>query len=431
MTGSAAPGSAATGSAATGSRAASSGGGGDLLSAVRRLLGEQGSSALLLVTSSSRDADLAPFVGPAHLGESLLLVTAAKAWLACFSPMEREEAASTGLDLLSPDDLEIARHARESTEPEDFLARVIGSAFAVAKLTPGTIALAGHGAAGPVHAAARALEAQGWRFVPGNELVRRARKRKGLAEVAVIRWAADATSAALRRVAERLNAAGAQRGELWLGGERLRVGRLREEIARVLAERGLEQPEGNIVACGGAGGVPHNQGDSEHVVRVGESIVVDLFPQRRLFADCTRTFCVGDAPEALAKAHAAVLAVLREAHAGALAGVRGFALQERACASLAAAGYPTPLTHPGTLVGYVHGLGHGVGHELHELPSFRKESGPEGVLEVGDVITLEPGLYDPEAYGVRLEDLCWLGPQGLENLTPLPYDLDPKVWVAR
>ncbi len=53
----------------------------------------------------------------------------------------------------------------------------------------------------------------------------------------------------------------------------------------------------------------------------------------------------------------------------------------------------------------------------------------EGTLGVGDVFTLEPGLYDPEAgFGVRLEDLVTLGGDGPVNLTPLPYELDPRAW---
>jgi len=158
--------------------------------------------------------------------------------------------------------------------------------------------------------------------------------------------------------------------------------------------------------------------------------VVDLFPKGRLFSDCTRTFCVGAAPEALAAAHAAVHAALAAAHAGAVPGARGWSLQEETCRILAERGYPTPITHPGTLAGYVHGLGHGVGYELHEYPSFKQPAAGEGELAVGDVLTLEPGLYDasPGGYGVRLEDLVHLAESGPENLTPLPYDLDPRAW---
>ena len=92
---------------------------------------------------------------------------------------------------------------------------------------------------------------------------------------------------------------------------------------------------------------------------------------------------------------------------------------------------PTQLSDPGTTTGYVHGLGHGVGFEVHELPHFRSV-GPSATApsQRGDVFTLEPGLYDPSAgWAVRLEDLVYLGGRGLENLTPLPYDLDPRAWT--
>jgi Xaa-Pro aminopeptidase len=204
---------------------------------------------------------------------------------------------------------------------------------------------------------------------------------------------------------------------------------VRHEVAAALAAHGLEQPEGNIVAAGADGAVPHTSGRDERVLRAGESLVVDLYPKGGLFADCTRTFCVGRAPQALVEAHAAAHEALVAAHGSALPGERGWTLQEAACAMLAAKGWPTPITQPGATRGYVHGLGHGVGFELHEYPSFRRNAGPEGTLAVGDVFTLEPGIYDPEAgFGVRLEDLVALGPTGPEVLTPLPYALDPRAW---
>ena len=72
-----------------------------------------------------------------------------------------------------------------------------------------------------------------------------------------------------------------------------------------------------------------------------------------------------------------------------------------------------------------------MGFELHELPSFRPKT-ENGRLTEGDLFTLEPGLYEPgegsAGFGVRLEDLCFLGAEGLEILTPLPYALDPREW---
>jgi Xaa-Pro aminopeptidase len=398
--------------------------------ALTALLEERGCAALICVARSSRDPDLAPFVGGVHLGGSLLIAPAGGApRLAYFTPMERDEAAATGLALLTPEELELERLARERPRAEDFLAAALAGALAAAGVPPGRVALAGRAPAGVVHAACTSLEASGWRFLAGDEVLRLATKTKTEAEIGAIGAAAQGTAAALSGVAALLAAAGAEGGELWLGAERLRVGRLRDEIAVILARHGLAQPEGNIVAAGTEGAVPHSTGRDEHVLHPGESLIVDLFPKGLLFADCTRTFCVGEPPPALERAHAAVLDALRAAHRAALPGARGWTLQEGTCALLASHGYATPITHPGTTRGYVHGLGHGVGYELHELPSFKKQAAADGVLAVGDVLTLEPGLYEPdEGWAVRLEDLCWMGKGGVENLNPLPYDLDPRAW---
>ncbi len=293
------------------------------------------------------------------------------------------------------------------------------------------MALAGRAPAGALLVAADRLAADGWQLVDGSQLARRIRKRKTTAEHDDIRRVASATVAAFREVAAMLTAAEERRDELWLGGERLTAGRLRAAVAARFAAVGLEQPEGNIVAAGADSAVPHSQGDSARVLRPGEALIVDLFPRGRLFADCTRTFCVGTPPPALAEAHELVLAALRAARAAAVPGVECRQLQEAACDRFEAAGWPTPRSSPGTVRGYVHSLGHGVGFELHELPNFRSTADGDGRLEAGDVLTLEPGLYDPDAgWGVRLEDLLSVGPDGVDNLTPAPYDLDPRAWTG-
>lgn len=404
------------------------------LSLLPGLLAEHALDGLLVVARSARDPDLEPFVGTAHLGASLLFVGRdGSVRLAAFSPMERDEARATGLEVVGPEALELGRAAREALRAEDFLAHAAAGLLRVAGLSPpGRLAVAGHAAAGTVHGALRALEAAGWSAVDGALLLAEARKRKGPAELAALRRAAAGTVAAFEATAALLAAATLDaHGAAWSGGERLRVGAVRAVVRRVLADHALEQPEGNLVACGGDAGVPHSQGDDAREIRAGVPLLVDLFPKGQMFADCTRVFCLGGVPPAVARAHATVREVLAAAWSAAVAGTRGWTLQEQACAAFHEAGYPTPLSDPGTTVGYVHGLGHGVGFELHEAPSFRKEAGREGVLAPGDVFTLEPGLYDPApegGYGVRLEDLVWLGDHGPENLTPLPYDLDPSAW---
>ena len=408
---------------------------------LERGLDDLGCEALLVVAGSSRDPDLAPFVGPVHLGRAfLVLLGTGAARLGFLTPMERDEAARTGLDLLEPAEIGVETLSRERPEPARFWGALLVRALDAAGIAVGRLALAGHLGAGHAVGFSRELREAGYEPVDGHEVVRLLRKAKGAGEVDAIRVAARGTAAALRRVAELLAAAesapsaggggGAGGAELRLGGEPLSVGRLRGEVFSVLAGHGLEQPEGNIVAPGREGAVPHSIGTDERVLRAGESLVVDLFPRDRLFADCTRTFCVGEPPEALARAHGLVRTALEGAREAARPGARGWSLQEEVCALFGDAGFPTPISDPGTENGYVHNLGHGVGHELHEYPSFRREAGAEGLLGAGDVITLEPGLYDPDAgWGVRLEDLLVLGEDGIaEDLTPLPYELDPRAW---
>jgi len=403
------------------------------LDALSASLAELGCEALLVLAPSAQDTDLAPFLlRDAHLGECLLVLPrGGEPRLGFMTLMEREEAAATGLPLLTPDDLDISRLSGEFSEPAPFLAKVVGKALELCGLKPGRVALAGHGPAGVISGACSLLASDGWVWVPGNSLVFASRKRKEEPELAGIREAAAGTCEAMRAVAGMLagtshDGAGSP---LRLVGEPLTVARVRAEVARIFFERGLEQPRGNILAPAEEGAVPHNSGTPDRVLQAGESFVVDIFPRGRLFADCTRTFCVGEPPEALARGHALVRSAVEEVHRRSVPGARGWDLQEMVCARFGEAGFPTPISQPGTTRGYVHNLGHGVGFDLHEFPTFKKASGGEGVLREGDVFTIEPGLYEPEAgWAVRIEDLVYLGPDGLESLTPLPYDLDPRAW---
>jgi Xaa-Pro aminopeptidase len=92
-------------------------------------------------------------------------------------------------------------------------------------------------------------------------------------------------------------------------------------------------------------------------------------------------------------------------------GVPGQALQQAVQAYFEGQGHPTGHSHPGTNVGYTHGLGHGVGLNIHERPSLDHQS--TDTLQVGNVITIEPGLYYPErGFGVRIEDTFYVDSSG-------------------
>ncbi len=383
------------------------------------------------MATGSRDPDLAPFVGRAHLGPSLLIAPAgAPPKLGYLTAMERDEAAGTNLERLSPEQLGVEELTRRLGSGAELWVEVIAAGLEHAGVAPGKVGLAGRFPAGTVHAACSRLAERGWAFEPAHELLLELRRTKTPNELAEIREVAAAAGEAMRAVAAALASSEPGGAGLELDGRPLTAGRLRRRIAAALAAHGMEQPDGNILAAGADAGVPHTQGGSDRVLRPGEALVVDLFPRGLLYADCTRTLCVGRPPAELARAHALVERALSEARGGAVAGRPACDLQRAACELFEEAGYPTPISHPGTTRGYVHGLGHGVGFELHEKPSFRVGSDPRGELAEGDVFTLEPGLYDPAAgWGVRLEDLCHLGAAGLEVLTPLPYDLDPEAWL--
>lgn len=389
--------------------------------------------ALLVLAPSARDVDLAPFAGAAHIHAAFVIVPRkGDAWLGYMTPMERQEAASTGLRLLTPEALDVARWARGGAGEEQVLTEVILQGLALTGVPPGRLALGGHPSAGVLQELIHRLDRAGWSTTSGRTMLRRLRKKKTHEQIEAAARAGRGAVSAMSRVAEVLRSSVERGRELYFEGEVLKVGRLRREIAVVLASHGLEQPEGNIVAPGAQGGVPHTAGNDDSVLLTGRSLVVDLYPRGEVFADCTRTFCVGEAPTALLRAHATVEEALHRSHENCRVGRKAWDLQVEACEFLASRGYPTPLTDPGTEHGYVHGLGHGVGFELHELPTFREVDGREGELEVGDVITLEPGLYLPNdeetGYGVRLEDTLVLEEEGATILTPMPYALDPRAW---
>lgn len=398
-----------------------------------RLLDPLGVSALLVLGSSGADADLATFLRGARLGEAFVVAPLGRSpRLGYWTPMERDEAADTGFELLSPEALELTRLARENPDPAAYLASALAAALNLCGVPPSRLALAGTWPAGTLAEAAVILGETGWSFVSGSPALRRWRKRKLDQELDEIRRVAEVTGEAFRRIAALLAAAAVRpEGELELESAPLTVARLKREVALLFAAEGLTQPRENIIAPAEEAGVPHTTGTPDRALRAGEALVVDLFPKGAFFADCTRTFCVGEPAEILRRAHADTLAALELAHRATRPGVRGWDVQREVCALFEERGWPTPISAPGTLRGYVHNLGHGVGYELHELPSFRDAGEKEdGAIEAGDVVTLEPGLYEPGegGFGVRLEDLVVVEAEGLRNLTPLPYDLDPRAW---
>jgi Xaa-Pro aminopeptidase len=245
-----------------------------------------------------------------------------------------------------------------------------------------------------------ALKAGGLESIPRSGLVERLRRVKDDDELAVIKRAGEITSAAFERLA----------------GERF-TGRTERELAwkfnELLHELGAEGPAfPTIVAAGANGATPHaHAGDRE--IEPGQTVVIDAAAAVDGYvSDCTRTFATGELPDELREAYE----VCREAQEAALgavrAGVTGREADAAARDRIAAAGLAEA---------FGHGLGHGVGMLVHEAPVLRPES--EDVLEPGNVVTVEPGIYLSGKGGIRIEDLVVVGEDGPEVLTSFTKEL--------
>lgn len=217
-------------------------------------------------------------------------------------------------------------------------------------------------------------------------------------------------------------------GVLTLDGDVFTAERLRAVIERGLLDRGCRVPEGTIVAPGKQAADPHEDGSGP--LRAHEAIVMDIYPQHssRYYADMTRTVSKGEPPAEIVKMYEIVKRAQDEAIAMLRPGVTGREIHERVEDIIFEAGYETlreghRRSKSGPVRGLIHGTGHGVGLEIHEVPSIGRGRWGMVPLAPGDVVTIEPGIYDPDIGGVRLEDMLLVTADSARNLTRAPREL--------
>jgi Xaa-Pro aminopeptidase len=274
--------------------------------------------------------------------------------------------------------------------------------------------------------AADHLRENGITLEPDHKFFADRRRVKNEAELEGIRKAQKAAEAAMGAARDLIFRAEPSNGEVKVDGETLTSERLKATIRRVFSEHGVSGDD-FIVSHGAQTAIGHELGHGP--IAPNEPIVIDLWPKdpdSACYADMTRTYVVGEAPEELVKYHGLVKEALDQSFAATKAGVAGSAVYTLVCELFEEHGQKTSLSKaPGEVLeeGFFHGLGHGVGLEVHEAPSLGR--GGTGDLVAGDVVTLEPGLYRPGFGGCRLEDLILVTENGAENLTDFPYDLTP------
>ena len=348
------------------------------------------------------------------------------------SPIEREEAAASGLAIVNMSKYDFMSILREKGDRLAAAVELYRRIFADLEVS-GNVGFYGMADRGRAWMLLNALDTQLEDIeVYGDfdvTLIDAARATKDGAEAERIREIGRRTCDIIGQTVEFLKSHGVKEEALvQADGTPLTIGRVHEQINRFIAEQRLEDPEGFIFAIGRDAGVPHNKGNPEDIVELGKTIVFDIFPCEAgggYFADVTRTFCLGYAPPEIEKAYRDVY----ECHTMMLeafeVGAEARRYQQMTCEFFESRGHPTIATDPKTEVGYVHSLGHGLGLAVHEEPRFADTPSNTDVLQHGHVFTCEPGLYYPDRdFGIRIEDDLWIDPDGeVHNLTDFPKEL--------
>jgi Xaa-Pro aminopeptidase len=241
---------------------------------------------------------------------------------------------------------------------------------------------------------------EGVELVPAGGLVERLREQKDEGELRAMRAATKIADAVYGEVREQGL-----------------TGRTEREVARSMVRRmedlGAEGPSfPPIVAAGAQGALPHAEPrDAEIPTRT--LVVIDAGARVDGYcSDCTRTFATGRLDDGAVEVYELVLRAQQEALAAARAGAARREVDGVARRIIEEAGH-------GERFG--HGLGHGVGLEIHEDPRLTRVA--EGALSEGNTVTIEPGVYLPGSFGVRIEDLVAITADGPEVLTAFPKEL--------
>lgn len=194
-------------------------------------------------------------------------------------------------------------------------------------------------------------------------------------------------------------------------------GRTERELALFLEHdmrvRGAQGPSFPSIIAGGAhAALPHAK-PRDVAIEAGQLVVIDWgVIYGGYCSDCTRTVAVGEVGPAQRDAYELVLSAQLEGLDAVHAGGDGKAIDRIVRDIIDGAGHKEH---------YGHGLGHGVGLEIHEPPTLSVRS--TDTLAVGNTVTVEPGVYVPGEFGIRIEDLTVIGADGVRVITSLPKAL--------
>lgn len=390
--------------------------------------------ALLITGPVQHNPDMYYFTGSAHMTGGDLIKKRESRPVLFYNPMERDEAARTDLQTKPLDAYDLRTLLKEyDGDRARALAERYRLMLADIGFTRGRLGIYGQVAIGPIFAVFNELQ----KMLPdvqiigesGDSVILRARATKEADEIESIREMGKITTHVVGRVADYLSSHRSKDGVLvGNGGKPLTIGDVKKKINLWLAENGADNPEGTIFAIGHDAGVPHSVGNVDDYLRLGQTIVFDIFPCQAgggYYYDFTRTWCLGYAPDEALELYETVASVYHQVMSELRVDELCKKYQERTCELFEVKGHPTVRSDPKTKEGYVHGLGHGLGLAVHEAPWFGVTATDDDRLSPGVVVTIEPGLYYPDkGIGCRLEDTVCVMPDGtFEVLAEFSHDL--------
>jgi Xaa-Pro aminopeptidase len=402
--------------------------------------------AILVIGHAEHNPPMYYLVGGGHVSHASLIKKRGEPSVLFCNDMEREEAAKSGLKIVP-----FSRYPwKELLEKAGGDTSLMGALryqlmFADCGVTAGRVGIYGNYDISSTLAVLDHVR----RLMPQLEIIGESRdnalfmlamETKDEGEVARIRRVGKATTEIVAQTAAYLTNCNVRDDEVLLkeDGSPLTIADMHAKINLWHAERSVEPAEGFIFAIGRDAGVPHSTGNPTDLMRLGQTIVFDIYPEEQgggYFYDFTRTWSLGYAtPEAL-KLYNEVKVVYNKVIENLDLNAPFKNYQQLVCEEFEKNGHVTPLSSDSAEEGYVHSLGHGVGLNIHERPWSGLTAGDDNILKPGVIITIEPGLYYPSrGMGFRIEDIYWVRPDGkVELLAEYPYDfvLPMKKWKKK
>ena len=400
-----------------------------------KLMKKHNVDAIFIIGAAQHNPSMVYFVGTAHVSDAILIKQRGKDAVLFHYPMEREEAAKSGLKLVSMTKYPLHDLLKQAggNYLEAFVLR-LKLMLEEMKLTRGRVALYGKDDIGPFYSILNRLqelmpELQFAGFVR-DEILMNAMMTKDAGEIEPLRAMGRVTTDVVAKTADYITGHKTKGGVVvHKDGSPVTIGEVKNLIQLWLAEQGAENPEGTIFAIGRDAGIPHSVGNPSDALQLGQTIVYDIYPCEAgggYYYDFTRTWSLGYVTDEAQQLYDQVRQVYDTISAELKVNAPFYKYQERACALFEGMGHPTIQSDPAVERGYVHSLGHGIGLRVHEKPwASAVNPSPTDILAPGSVFTLEPGLYYPErGMGVRIEDSWWVTPDGeFEILAEFPKDL--------